>query len=1172
MKIANVYFPELLLNALRDGRLVVFAGAGVSMAPPAGLPDFRRLANQVAEGTGESIGNAETEDRFLGRLRERRVKVHQRAADILQWNAPKPTALHLSLLRLFGERGAVRVVTTNFDDLFESTALSQYDSHPRVFQAPALPLGNRFHGIVHLHGSVNEPEEMVLTHRDFGRAYLTESDGWARRFLVNLFTNYTVLFVGYSHSDTIMTYLTPSLPQDGSQKRFALVGDQSGNLDHWSRMGIEPVTFQQAHASDFRGLDAAVAGLADFVRRGILGWQREITAVAGGHPPIDDETAGIIEHALRDVVTIRFFVESAESPEWIDWLDRRGYLAPLFKEGVLESRETMLAMWLADRFAINHSDKLFAIIARHGGRLNSHLWNRLAWSLRDNDEATLSASVLSRWVHFLMTCVPPDYDYNALPGLAEACANLGEFQNLLQLYDVMTATRRHIGAGFGRDTNDIQFFLMQKLWKECLQPHLAQIAHSLLDRTAMRLEYLYSVAVVWERSDGTLDADSFGRSAIEPHEQDRFPHAVDILIDVARDCLEWLATNDSVFAGAWCNRYIGSDAPLLRRLSIHATSAREDLSADCKIAWLLEHCDINETSAHHEIFRLAAHSYPQAHSEQRIALVQAVSEYQAPESEHHDSDQISAYRRFTWFHWLHEADPDCNIARESLEAVCAQHPDFEPSDHPDFTHWVQVGGVTSPWTSNVLLAKSANEVLPDLLTYEPTDQERLDEYDSRALLRAVEEAAQADSSWGLDLADAMAETGEWNSDLWQRVLSAWKKADLDRNDVKRVLSHLSTDQLHPRHPREIADVLSELVRKSEEVEVIELLASANSIAMALRPYAAAGAPPQITSSVGGVPQYVTWLTNALNHASGQLALFWTFSIELWRKRRESIPQSLSAEYRKALDAIVEDDGVPGKFGRAVLAGNFHFFLAADEDWTIKNLLPLFDTEHEDFQCAWDGFLSWGSLSLQIAELLREKFINGVPRVAQEFQGEMLTRFVKYYVATLGWLINGANDDWITEFFKYANEEMRDQFALEVGHNLRDLDETAQQEWWNVWLKDYWKNRLQRVPDRLDDLEIAQMLEWVIHLTGVFSEAVNLATQMRHVSLSRSYILHNLGESELIERYPNDLAKFLICVAQHDTDQWFWHGTREIFDKLLVKDLQPDISRGLRELIVTYSIY
>ena len=153
MIIAGVAFPKPPPNALREGRLVVVAGAGVSMGPPAGLPDFRRLAELVAEGTGQSIGNAETEDQFLARLKDRGTDVHQRAADILQHDNPEPTKLHLNLLRLFGELKDVRAVTTNFDDLFERVALDQFDREPNIFQSPNLPLGNRFRGIVHLHGS-----------------------------------------------------------------------------------------------------------------------------------------------------------------------------------------------------------------------------------------------------------------------------------------------------------------------------------------------------------------------------------------------------------------------------------------------------------------------------------------------------------------------------------------------------------------------------------------------------------------------------------------------------------------------------------------------------------------------------------------------------------------------------------------------------------------------------------------------------------------------------------------------------------------------------------------------------------------------------------------------------------------------------------------------------------
>ena len=256
MKIGGVDFPEPLLNALRDGRLVVFAGAGVSMGPPARLPSFRKLAEKVADGTGQSIAASETDDQFLGRLKEDGVRVHQRTAETLQPDNLKSNALHRNLLRLFQETGPVRIVTTNFDCLFERAAEVEdlFKNKLKVFEAPALPPGNRFEGIVRLHSSINEPEEMVLTHRDFGRAYLTEEDGWARRFLVSLFANHTVLFVGYSHNDTIMTYLTPSLPPDGGEKRFALVGSTSNDLDRWRRMGIEAIVFSQEHEKDFKGL------------------------------------------------------------------------------------------------------------------------------------------------------------------------------------------------------------------------------------------------------------------------------------------------------------------------------------------------------------------------------------------------------------------------------------------------------------------------------------------------------------------------------------------------------------------------------------------------------------------------------------------------------------------------------------------------------------------------------------------------------------------------------------------------------------------------------------------------------------------------------------------------------------------------------------------------------
>ena len=146
------------------------------MGSPACLPDFRTLADSIAKGSGETRFDGETDDAFLGRLHNAGVHVHDRAARLLQTNRcgnpPSATCLHRDLVRLYPEADKVRIVTTNFDLLFDAAARGLFDEQPDLFKAPALPLGREFNGIVHVHGRLDRPQGMVLTDADFGRAYL----------------------------------------------------------------------------------------------------------------------------------------------------------------------------------------------------------------------------------------------------------------------------------------------------------------------------------------------------------------------------------------------------------------------------------------------------------------------------------------------------------------------------------------------------------------------------------------------------------------------------------------------------------------------------------------------------------------------------------------------------------------------------------------------------------------------------------------------------------------------------------------------------------------------------------------------------------------------------------------------------------------------------------------
>ena len=167
MKLSGIDFPKGLLDALSNDNLIVFAGAGVSMGEPANLLGFRDLAKEIGKGTGKEIGD-KPEDQFLGELSRDGVDIYKCASKVLNRTGLEPTELHSNLLRLFSIPKSVRIVTTNFDLLFERAAEKEFDSSPEVFRAPALPLGNKFSGIIHVHGSVCSPEDMVLADEDFG--------------------------------------------------------------------------------------------------------------------------------------------------------------------------------------------------------------------------------------------------------------------------------------------------------------------------------------------------------------------------------------------------------------------------------------------------------------------------------------------------------------------------------------------------------------------------------------------------------------------------------------------------------------------------------------------------------------------------------------------------------------------------------------------------------------------------------------------------------------------------------------------------------------------------------------------------------------------------------------------------------------------------------------------
>lgn len=238
-----------ILNAIDKDRLVIFVGAGASCGSPTNLPTFEQLVFEVCENAkqigfftaeGKRAPGYENEsiDSILGRIQDAMGESGNTLHDEINRVLIRSTEIndtHRAIINLASTCQTFRIVTTNQDTLLEHVSLWP-DRTPVVFSAPALPLGDDFEGIVNLHGSIREVKKMIFSDRDFGEAYLTKQ--YCSRFLTELFSEHTVLFVGYSHDDPLMKYHARGL---GSCRRFVIT--DKPEKASWSILEIEPIPY-----------------------------------------------------------------------------------------------------------------------------------------------------------------------------------------------------------------------------------------------------------------------------------------------------------------------------------------------------------------------------------------------------------------------------------------------------------------------------------------------------------------------------------------------------------------------------------------------------------------------------------------------------------------------------------------------------------------------------------------------------------------------------------------------------------------------------------------------------------------------------------------------------------------------------------------------------------------
>jgi hypothetical protein len=295
--------PDELIKDVAEGRAVFLCGAGVSMRVD--MPSFDGLTKQIYADIGETPKNeaAEVEalrhgeyDRALRSL-ERRTRlpkapsrVRMATTKLLTPASGLTLSDHLNLLRLSRDaEGQVRLLTTNFDPLFECAAHADgltVPSHAgKAMPRPGTP---EDHGILHLHGRIAydprniSPSDMILTSADFGDAYLR--DGWASQYIEDRMRLNTLVLVGYAAEDTAMRLLLETLDADRDRfsdlkKIYAIERQTPISASIWIAKGIVPIEF-----ADYDQVYKALGEWATYAMNPAAYAGAKLRAILGGAP------------------------------------------------------------------------------------------------------------------------------------------------------------------------------------------------------------------------------------------------------------------------------------------------------------------------------------------------------------------------------------------------------------------------------------------------------------------------------------------------------------------------------------------------------------------------------------------------------------------------------------------------------------------------------------------------------------------------------------------------------------------------------------------------------------------------------------------------------------------------------------------------------------------------
>jgi hypothetical protein len=1159
MLLGGINIPERILTAHEEGRLVIFAGAGVSMSPPSSLPNFLGLATQIGARLQSKEDPASPAwihqlDAYLGNLDDDdRYDIHRLTQGIVTVPASEPNGNHDALARV-AAKGIPRVITTNYDLHLERRLQTHCDPAIEVFKAPAMPLGDAFHGLVYLHGSADAPpERLVVTDRDFSKAYFHSA--WAARFLERMFSSYVVLFVGYSHTDVVMRYLGLGL---GPRAERYVITDQPHD-SIWERLRITVLDYEEGQ---HHVLTECLTEWADYSEMGLLAHRQRIWSIASGEvvTPTSEDPDGdspaeaaiamvtppgqlsYLEESIRRADRVEFFCQAATDPGWLDWISDKEPFVGLFTRSTPWSEvRSRLAFWYVEKFAFGDEDaskRAWSVFATSSGILSTELWNALAIRLhayRNDDETRRPPHVL-RWLWLLMDqehagCAS-DYLQYALEweGVWDdrelALALLAHF--LTPRLKVDRPGR--LTSGLEVSTHGDRYWL-EEAWSKKFLPSLDDLVlevYPVVDQALTRH------LILEDRATGRVLGFSWGRAAIQPDDNDKDIHRekIDTIIDAARDCVERLWTINPTFAQQVVARWVSSRYPLLNRLAVHAVGVSPTLDADARARFVVDNECCRARDCLQETFRLLENAAPLLSAPVLDELVTAF----APASDE-APDRFGSY---TAYEVLIKAGAVHQPLEEALARIVANHSEFTPDQHPGMNVGMTVSWVQDKPPLTVaeyvdMVAGDPEEAVRFVLGFEervfPSGAESTRD-DALLMVRSV---VREQPTVGLQLwphtTDAV--------DVRGAIVSAWGEAT-EAADAAEVLSALNGADL-----KDLSHQVGQFLLHASSTKTIHWDEVPGVDEFMERVWQLCE-----TNETYQPGEHEDWLSRTINVPVGHLMDFWFRVFH----RRWSIAgdtwSGLPGRDREFLDRALADRTNRGAHALTQISGRLEYLDQADSIWCREQLLPCRDwAEPLVAEPFWWGVLSYAKWNPGlVAGGLLAGLIETSDRL-DAFTIDQRRRWAGLLASIAVRCEVPSSDTWVYAFTARATVADRERWIDQLAEEVRALDEPGRVAVWETWLGAFWAARTRDDPVVLERAEMNRFAYIAPSApAGELETAVQLL-ESTAASLSSHADASRFVGDDLIDSRPELIGRYYAHLM-NNTDPQGFYGQHELRPKLL----------------------